>query len=47
MGCGGPPQHKGFGRVAPCVGGLIGVTKAGVVLEEELTGSVCKKSDVT
>ena len=44
MGCGGPPQHKGFGKVAPYVGG---VTKAGAVPEEKLTGSVCMKSDVT
>ena len=29
VGCGGPPQHNGFGTVAPYVGGMIGVTKVG------------------
>ena len=27
--CGGPPQHNGFGTVAPYVGGMIGVTRWG------------------
>ena len=27
--CGGPPQHIGFGKVAPYVSGMIGVTKGG------------------
>ena len=29
VGCGGPPQHNGFGTVAPNIGGVIGVTKVG------------------
>ena len=47
MGCGGPPQHNGFGMVAPYVGGRIGVTKVGAVPVEELNGFACMKSDVT
>ena len=47
VGCGGPPQHNGFGTVAPYVGGMIGVTKLGAVPVEELNGFACMKSDVT
>ena len=47
VGCGGPPQHNGFGTVAPYVGGMIGVTKVGVVPVEELNGYACIKSEVT
>ena len=46
MGCGGPPQHKGFGTVAPYVGGMIRV-KGGRGTWEELNGIACMKSDVT
>ena len=38
VGCGGPPQHNGFGTVAPYVGRMIGVTKVGAVPVEELNG---------
>ena len=47
VGCGGPPQHNGFGTVAPYVGGMIGVTKVGAVPVEELNGFACMKSDAT
>ena len=43
VGCGGPPQHKGFGTVAPYVGGMIGVTKLGAVPVEGLNGFACIK----
>ena len=47
LGCGGPPQHNGFGTVAPYVGRVIGVTKVGAVPVEELNGLACLKSDAT
>ena len=47
VGCGGQPQHNGFGTVAPYVGGMIGVTKVGTVPAEELSEFACMKSDVT
>ena len=47
VGCGGPPQHNGFGTVASYVGGMIGVTNVWAVPVEELNGFACMKSDVT
>ena len=47
VGCGWPPQHNGFGTVAPYVGGMIGVTKVGAVPVEKLNGFDCMKSDDT
>ena len=47
MGCCGPPQHNGFGTVAPFVDGMIRATKMGAVSVEELNGFACMKSDVT
>ena len=41
VGCGGQPQHDGFGRVVPYNGGMIGVTKVGAVPVEELNGFAC------
>ena len=47
VGCGGPPQHNGFGTVALYICGMIGSTKVGAVPVEDLNGFGCMKSDLT